>query len=84
MTTIPHRQAVVLIGLLLTLAVVFVLSLIMAPTKDIATTDWFSLRSLGDAGRDYATVFAGVAGWVAGAAVGCVGAVKLPLGRLAY
>ena len=24
---------------------------------------WFSLASLGDAGRDYLTVFAGVAGW---------------------
>jgi hypothetical protein len=44
-------------------ACTFVLSLILAPTKDIATTDWFSLRSLGEAGRDYATVFAGVAGW---------------------
>jgi hypothetical protein len=44
-------------------AATFVLSLILAPTKDIATTDWFSLRSLGEAGRDYATVFAGVAGW---------------------
>jgi hypothetical protein len=44
-------------------ACTFVLSLILAPTKDIATADWFSLRSLGEAGRDYATVFAGVAGW---------------------
>ena len=70
----PHRLRVIigkLAGILLVAAAAvalaeaftFVLSLIMAPTKDIATTDWFSLRSLGDAGRDYATVFAGVAGW---------------------
>jgi len=70
----PHRLRVIigkLAGILLVAAAAvalaeaftFVLSLIMAPTKDIATTDWFSLRSLGDAGRDYVTVFAGVAGW---------------------
>src|SRR6185503_17676359 len=30
---------------------------------DIATHDWFSITSLGDAIRDYATVFGGVVGW---------------------
>jgi ABC-type transport system involved in multi-copper enzyme maturation permease subunit len=70
----PHRVRVIigkLAGILVVAAAVvalveacsFVLSLIIAPSKDIATTDWFSLRSLADAGRDYATVFAGVAGW---------------------
>jgi hypothetical protein len=70
----PHRLRVIvgkLAGILVVAAAAvafaeaatFVLSLLVAPTKDIATTDWFSLRSLGEAGRDYATVFAGVAGW---------------------
>ena len=70
----PHRLRVIvgkLAGILVVAAgavafaeaATFVLSLLMAPTKDIATTDWFSLHSLADAGRDYATVFAGVAGW---------------------
>ena len=36
---------------------------LVAPAKDIATSDWFSLASLGHGLRDYATVFAGVAGW---------------------
>lgn len=44
-------------------ACTFVASLIVAPTKDIPTADWFSIASLGAAVRDYATVFAGVAGW---------------------
>jgi hypothetical protein len=70
----PHRLRVIvgkLAGILVVAAgavafaeaATFVLSLVMAPTKDVATTDWFSLRSLGEAGRDYATVLAGVAGW---------------------
>jgi ABC-type transport system involved in multi-copper enzyme maturation permease subunit len=41
----------------------FVISLAVAPSKDIATTDWFSLASAGDALRDYGTVLAGVTGW---------------------
>jgi ABC-2 type transport system permease protein len=41
----------------------FGLSLVVAPSKDIPTTDWFSLSSLGAALVDYVTVFAGVAGW---------------------
>jgi ABC-2 type transport system permease protein len=70
----PHRLRVIvgkLTGILLVAAAAvafaeactFALSLLIAPTKDVATTDWFSLRSLGEAGRDYATVLAGVAGW---------------------
>ena len=41
----------------------FVVSLLVAPTQDVATADWFSLRSGGSALRDFATVFGGVAGW---------------------
>ena len=35
----------------------------VAPSKDIATTEWFTASSLGAALTDYVTVFAGVAGW---------------------
>jgi ABC-type transport system involved in multi-copper enzyme maturation permease subunit len=70
----PHRLRVIvgkLAGILVVAAGLvalvevstFVMSLIVAPTKDIATADWFSLSSLGSALRDYITVFAGVAGW---------------------
>ena len=70
----PHRLRVIvakLVGILLVAAAVvalveactLVVSLVVAPTMDVATADWFSLRSLGDGARDYATVFAGVAGW---------------------
>lgn len=70
----PHRLRVIvgkLAGILLVAAgavalaeaFTFVVSLIVAPTQDIATSDWFSMGSAGDALRDYATVFAGVAGW---------------------
>lgn len=41
----------------------FALSLVVAPTKDVSTSEWFSLASLGAGLRDYATVLAGVAGW---------------------
>ena len=41
----------------------FTLSLLVAPTKDVSTADWFSAASLGAGLRDYATVLAGVAGW---------------------
>jgi ABC-type transport system involved in multi-copper enzyme maturation permease subunit len=44
-------------------AATFALSLLVAPTQDVSTTNWFSLASLGAAGRDYVTVLAGVAGW---------------------
>ena len=70
----PHRLRVIvgkLIGILLVAAAAvaiaevaaFVLSLLVAPSQDIATTDWFSLTSVGDGLRDYGTVLAGVAGW---------------------
>ncbi|MET0326487.1 MAG: ABC transporter permease [Ilumatobacteraceae bacterium] len=70
----PHRLRVIvgkLLGLLVIAAGVvalievltFAASLVMAPTQDVSTANWFSLASLGDAGRDFATVFAGVAGW---------------------
>lgn len=41
----------------------FTLSLVVAPTKDVPTADWFSAASLAAGLRDYATVLAGVAGW---------------------
>jgi ABC-2 type transport system permease protein len=44
-------------------ACTFVASLILAPARDIPTAEWFSVGSLGAAVQDYATVFAGVAGW---------------------
>jgi ABC-2 type transport system permease protein len=44
-------------------AVSFALSLAVAPTQDVATGNWFSAASFGAGLRDYATVFAGVAGW---------------------
>jgi ABC-type transport system involved in multi-copper enzyme maturation permease subunit len=70
----PHRLRVIvgkLAGILLVAAGVvalaqaftFGLSLAVAPSQDVATANWFSLRSLGDAVRDYATVMAGVTGW---------------------
>jgi ABC-2 type transport system permease protein len=70
----PHRLKMIagkLAGILLVAAgavavaeaFTFVASLLLAPSNDIALSDWFSLRSLGEAGRDYVTVVAGVAGW---------------------
>ena len=70
----PHRMRVIvgtLAGILVVAAGVvavievatFVASLVVAPTQDVSTSQWFGLDSLGAALRDYATVFAGVAGW---------------------
>ncbi|MDT4975283.1 MAG: type transport system permease protein [Pseudonocardiales bacterium] len=70
----PHRLRVIvgkLAGLLLVAAALVALvevltlgmSLLLAPTKDIATDQWFSLDSVGAALRDYVTVFGGIAGW---------------------
>ena len=70
----PHRLQVIvgkLTGVLLVAAAVvalteafsFVLSLALVPSKDISTSAWFSAAGLGAGIRDYATVFAGVAGW---------------------
>lgn len=41
----------------------FGMSMLVAPTQDVATSAWLSLEGLTDAGRDYGTVLAGVAGW---------------------
>jgi ABC-type transport system involved in multi-copper enzyme maturation permease subunit len=41
----------------------FALGLVVAPTKDVSTTQWFTLDSLGAGLHDYATAMAGVAGW---------------------
>jgi hypothetical protein len=70
----PHRLRVLvgkLVGLLLIAGSIvalvevmtFVMSLIIAPTQDVSTAEWFSMSSLREALRDYVTVFAGVAGW---------------------
>ncbi len=70
----PHRLRVI-IGKLAAILMVaagivvvaevltFALSLAVAPGQDISTSEWFTLASLGDAGRDFLTVFAGIAGW---------------------
>jgi ABC-type transport system involved in multi-copper enzyme maturation permease subunit len=70
----PHRLRVIVgkvAGILLVAAAVtamfelctFVLSVVVAPTQDVATGPWFSLRGVADAAADYVTVLAGVAGW---------------------
>lgn len=70
----PHRLRVIvgkLAGILLVAAGVvalaeaftFAMSLIVAPGQDVATTDWFSVASLGAGLRDYITVLGGVTGW---------------------
>ena len=70
----PHRLQVI-VGLLAAILVVaagivavcelvtFLLGLVVAPANGISTSEWFSLASLGQGLRDYATVLAGVAGW---------------------
>jgi ABC-2 type transport system permease protein len=70
----PNRARVIvgkLAGILVVAAAVvglaevftFAMSLVMAPSRDLSTGNWFSLASLGDAMADYLTVFGGVAGW---------------------
>jgi hypothetical protein len=70
----PHRLRVIvgkLAGALLVAAAMvalaevltFVVSLLVAPGQDISTSQWCTVASLGDAGRDFVTVLAGVAGW---------------------
>src|SRR5262245_55210313 len=70
----PHRLPVI-VALLAGILVVdaemialcevatFGLGLVIAPAKDISTSEWFSLASLREAGRDYLTVMAGLTGW---------------------
>jgi ABC-type transport system involved in multi-copper enzyme maturation permease subunit len=70
----PHRLRVIIgkvVGLLIVAAGVvllaeifsFIASLVLAPTKDISTSAWFSFAGLGSAARDLGTVFAGITGW---------------------
>ncbi len=70
----PHRLRLIvgkLTGILLVAAgavafaeaATFGLSLLLAPSQDIATGEWLSLASIGEGLRDYAMVLAGVAGW---------------------
>ena len=70
----PHRLRLVvgkLTGSLLVAAATvalaeactLVLSVLVAPTRDVSTANWFSLESVGAAGLDYATVLGGVVGW---------------------
>ena len=70
----PHRVRVIvgkLVGILLVAGAIvalaelctFATSLLVAPSKDVATSNWFSLASMGAGARDYMTVMAGVAGW---------------------
>lgn len=70
----PNRRRLIvgkLAGILLVAAAIvalveactFAMSLLVAPTKDISTGDWFSLDSIAAGMRDYATVLGGVTGW---------------------
>jgi ABC-type transport system involved in multi-copper enzyme maturation permease subunit len=80
----PHRRRVIVgkvVGLLIVAAGVAILaeafsavvSLVLAPTKDVPTSAWFSFGGVGSAIGDFATVFAGIAGWaVFGAALAVV------------
>jgi ABC-2 type transport system permease protein len=86
----PHRLRLItgkLVGALvvaagalaLTEVVSFVLSVAMAPSKDIDTGAWFSLSGLGHAVADYGTVLAGVTGWAIFAATLAVVFRSVPL-----
>jgi ABC-2 type transport system permease protein len=70
----PHRLrvivgklagALIVAGGVLAIAEIssFAVSLLVAPGQDVSTSAWFSVDSVGAGLRDYATVFAGVAGW---------------------
>ncbi|CAA9236681.1 MAG: hypothetical protein AVDCRST_MAG20-1512 [uncultured Acidimicrobiales bacterium] len=70
----PHRLQVIvgkLAGILLVAAgavavaelATFALSLLVAPSQDIATSSWSSIDGISAGLRDYATVLGGVAGW---------------------
>jgi len=70
----PHRMRLIVgkvVGLLLVAAAVaaaaelfsVVISIVVAPTRDIDTSAWFSSAGLGHAALDYFTVMVGVAGW---------------------
>lgn len=70
----PHRMRLIvgkLVGLLLVASAAIALaelatvavSWLVAPTQDVATDQWFSMASLGEAVTDYLTVVGGIAGW---------------------
>lgn len=70
----PHRMRLIvgkLTGLVIvaagavTVAEVMsvVVSLLMAPTQDVSTSEWFTFASVGDGLADYAYVLAGIVGW---------------------
>jgi ABC-type transport system involved in multi-copper enzyme maturation permease subunit len=70
----PHRRRMIVgkvVGLLIVAAGVALLaevfsvgmSTLLAPSKGVSTSAWFSLAGLGDAALDFATAFAGIAGW---------------------
>ncbi|MFN0030095.1 MAG: ABC transporter permease [Acidimicrobiales bacterium] len=70
----PNRSAVIvgkLVALLLVAAAAmgvtelfsFVGSLLMAPTQDVSTSEWFTAASLRAAAGDFGNVMAGVTGW---------------------
>lgn len=70
----PHRKRLIVGKLAASLLVAagalalaelfsFVLSLALAPSKDISGSAWFSMAGLGDGLRDYGTALAGIAGW---------------------
>jgi ABC-2 type transport system permease protein len=49
--------------LLLAEALSFVASVVIAPTQDVDTANWYSLNGLGDAAGDYAAALAGTSAW---------------------
>jgi len=70
----PHRLRLIVgkvVGLLVVAAGVVgaaeifssVLSVVVAPTKDIDTSAWLSFAGAGHAARDFLTVMVGIAGW---------------------
>ena len=70
----PNRMQVLvgkLFGILLVAAGVvavaqlasFSLSLVLAPSQDVSTAEWFSIGAMLQGVGDFGTVFAGVAGW---------------------
>ena len=70
----PHRRRVLVgtVAALLVLAaatvalaevLTFAMSWLVAPSNDVATTEWFTLSGLSSALGNYLTVLAGVAGW---------------------
>lgn len=70
----PHRMrlivgkltgllAIVAIGIALAEVMTVGVSMLMAPTQDVATSEWFTAAGLGEALADYAYALTGIAGW---------------------